>query len=201
MYNIIEVGEIMKYEISNNIINEYIVNKSRFICLLQKVYDVNDINNILNDIKKEYKGANHYCYAYIINNMEKCSDDGEPGGTAGLPILNVLKKNNLTNILCVVVRYFGGIKLGAGGLVRAYSTSVSESLKLVSINEYVKFDTIEVITNYENIKDLEYLLKDYDVIDKKFLEDIHFIVKIPSDKLDSIVSNLSKKYNVKREQN
>lgn len=190
----------MKYEISNNIINEYIINKSRFICLLQKVYDVDDINNILNDIKKEYKGATHYCYAYVVNNMEKCSDDGEPGGTAGLPILNVLKKNNLTNILCIVIRYFGGIKLGAGGLVRAYSTSVSEALKLVSINEYIKFETIEVITNYENIKDLEYLLKNYEIIDKIFLEEIHFVVKIPNDKLESVVSNLSKKYNVKREQ-
>lgn len=200
MYNIIEVGEIMKYEISNNIINEYVINKSRFICLLHKIYDTNDINNILNDIKKEYKGATHYCYAYVIDNMEKCSDDGEPGGTAGLPILNVLKKNNLTNILCVVVRYFGGIKLGAGGLVRAYSTSVSEALKLVSINEYIKFETIEVITNYENIKDLEYLLKDYEITDKKFLEDIHFIVRVPIDKLDSVINHLNKKYIVKREQ-
>jgi len=198
MYNIIEVGEIMKYEISNNVINEYIVNKSRFICLLYRIYDINDVNNILDDVKKEYKGATHYCYSYIIDNKEKCSDDGEPGGTAGLPILNVLKKNNLTNILCVVVRYFGGIKLGAGGLVRAYSTSVSETLKLVTINEYVKFEFIEVITNYENIKDLEYILKDYEVVDKKFLQDIHFVVKVPVDNVESIINCLNQKYNVKR---
>jgi len=191
----------MRYEIVNNVVNEYIINKSRFICLLYKIYDVNDVNNILDDIKKEYKGATHYCYSYIIDNKEKCSDDGEPGGTAGLPILNVLKKNNLTNILCVVVRYFGGIKLGAGGLVRAYSTSVIEALKIASIIEYVKFETIEVITNYENIRDLEYLLKDYEIIDKNFLDDIHFIVKIPIDNLESVINHLNQKYIVKRGQN
>ena len=197
MYNIIEVGEFMKYEISNNIINEYIINKSRFICLLYKVYDITNVNNILDEIKKEYKGATHYCYSYIIDNKEKCSDDGEPGGTAGLPILNVLKKNNLTNILCVVVRYFGGIKLGAGGLVRAYSTSVCEALKLVSINDYIKFETIEVITNYENIKDLEYMLKGYEIVNKNFTEDICFTVKIPSDSIE-IINHLQQKYIVKR---
>ncbi|MBE6152956.1 MAG: YigZ family protein [Firmicutes bacterium] len=188
----------MKFEINNNVVNEYIINKSRFICLLYKIYNVDDINNIINDVKKEYKGATHYCYSYIVDNKEKCSDDGEPGGTAGLPILNVLKKNNLTNILCIVVRYFGGIKLGAGGLVRAYSTSVTEALKLVCINEYVKFETIEVITNYENIKDLEYLLKDYEILDKTFSENIHFIVKIPVDKIESITNHLKQKYIVKR---
>ena len=188
----------MKYEIDKNVSNEYIINKSRFICLLYKIYDVNDVTTIFDEVKKEYKGATHYCYAYIVDNKEKCSDDGEPGGTAGLPILNVLKKNNLTNILCIVVRYFGGIKLGAGGLVRAYSTSVSEALKLVSIKEYVKFETIVVITNYENIKDLEYLLREYEIIEKKFEEDIHFIVKIPIDELESVINHLSQKYNVKR---
>ena len=188
----------MKYEIDKNVSNEYVINKSRFICLLYKIYDINDVTTIFDEVKKEYKGATHYCYAYVVDNREKCSDDGEPGGTAGLPILNVLKKNNLTNILCIVVRYFGGIKLGAGGLVRAYSTSVSEALKLVSINEYVKFETIEIITNYENIKDLEYLLKNYQIIEKKYEEDIHFIVKIPIDNLETVINHLSQKYNVKR---
>lgn len=188
----------MKYEISNNVKNEYIVNKSKFICLLYKVYNTNDIDKILKDIKKEYKNATHYCYSYIIGTQEKCSDDKEPSGTAGLPILNVLHKNNLTNILCVVVRYFGGIKLGAGGLVRAYSTSVTEALKLVQIEKYIEFENIEVITKYENIKELEYLLKDYEIIDKTFLEDIHFIVKIPVDNLESIINNLNKRYIIKR---
>ena len=190
----------MKYEIRNNIVNEYIINKSKFICLLYKLYNVNDINIIFDQVKKNYKSANHYCYAYVIDNKEKCSDDGEPGGTAGLPILNVLKKNNLTNVLCVVVRYFGGIKLGAGGLVRAYSTSVSEALKLACLNEYIKFEIIEVTGNYENIKDLEYILKEYEIIEKVFDEDIHFYVKIPSLNSEEIINYLKQKYYVKRGQ-
>lgn len=189
----------MKYEIKDNIINEYIVNKSKFICLLYKVYNVDDINNILKEIKKEYKGATHYCYSYIINNQEKCSDDKEPNGTAGIPILNVLKMNNLTNIFCVVVRYFGGIKLGAGGLVRAYSTSVSEALKQAIIKEYVKYETIEIITNYENLKSLEHLLKGYEIINKDFQSNIHFIVKIPNNEVDIIIKQLDNKYIINRE--
>lgn len=190
----------MKYEIDNNISNEYIINKSRFICLLYKIYNTDEINMILDNVKKEYKGANHYCYAYIIDNKEKCSDDGEPGGTAGLPILNVLQKNNLTNILCIVVRYFGGIKLGAGGLVRAYSTSVTNALNIASINEYVKYEILEIISNYDNIKDLEYLLKEYQIIDKIFLEEIKYIVKVPVDKIESVINNLNQKYKVNRGQ-
>ena len=94
-----------------------------------KINNIDEIKNKLERIKKTYKDATHYCYAYIIDGKEKCSDNGEPSGTAGIPILNVLKQNNLTNIICIVIRYFGGIKLGAGGLVRAYTKSVVECLK------------------------------------------------------------------------
>ena len=93
------------------------------------VDNIEDINNILNNIKNEYKDATHYCYAYIIDNTKRFNDDGEPGGTAGMPILNVIEQNNLNHVLIVVVRYFGGIKLGAGGLVRAYSKISYECIK------------------------------------------------------------------------
>lgn len=100
------------------------INKSKFFAYKYDLNSVDEVNAIINSLKKEHKKARHFCYAYVFNKdmiSEKCSDDGEPSGTAGYPILNVIKKKNLTNILVVVVRYFGGIKLGAGGLTRAYT--------------------------------------------------------------------------------
>lgn len=103
---------------------EIIINKSRFIGFLTRLTCENDIKNTLDNISKEHKKATHICYAYVYNVdkvLEKFSDDGEPKGTAGAPIMNVLKKRKCQNTLIAVVRYFGGIKLGAGGLIRAYS--------------------------------------------------------------------------------
>ena len=109
--------------------NEIEIKKSRFITYLYRLNDENEINEIINNIKKEHKKARHVVYVYKINNTGKIYDDGEPKGTAGMPIFNVIEKNNLNNILIIVVRYFGGIKLGAGGLFRAYSNSASEIIK------------------------------------------------------------------------
>ena len=111
--------------------NEIVINKSRFIAYLYELENVDIVKDIIAGLKKEHKKANHVCYAYVYNKdmvSEKCSDDGEPGGTAGYPILNVIKKKNRTNILVAVVRYFGGIKLGAGGLTRAYTKSAASVL-------------------------------------------------------------------------
>ncbi len=101
---------------------EYVleVNKSKFIGIIFKVSNVIDFNNMVNSIKEKYPKATHYVYAYRFINEFKSSDDGEPGGTSGMPIFNVIDKENLFNTAIVVVRYFGGIKLGAGGLFRAY---------------------------------------------------------------------------------
>ena len=100
------------------------INKSRFIAYRLELSSLEQVKPFLEQLKKEHKKARHVCYAYVFCKdvvSEKCSDDGEPGGTAGYPILNVIKKKNLTNVLVAVVRYFGGIKLGAGGLTRAYT--------------------------------------------------------------------------------
>ena len=100
------------------------INKSRFLAYKLDLNSLDEVKPFLEGLKKEHKKARHVCYAYVFNKdvvSEKCSDDGEPGGTAGYPILNVIKKKNLTNVLVAVVRYFGGIKLGAGGLTRAYT--------------------------------------------------------------------------------
>ena len=116
---------------------EIIIDKSRFITTLYPVKNVDEVNDLLSKIRKKYYDATHNCYAYIMDNgnIQKCSDDGEPSKTAGYPMLDVLKKNDITDILAVTTRYFGGIKLGAGGLVRAYSSSVSNALKDVDFYE------------------------------------------------------------------
>lgn len=107
---------------------EYIEKKSKFIAYYFDLSCKQDIEDNLKFLKKEHKKATHICYAYIFNRDEvliKCSDDGEPSGTAGRPILNVMEKKNVKNVMICVVRYFGGVKLGAGGLVRAYTKSAS----------------------------------------------------------------------------
>jgi len=106
-----------------------IIKKSKFIGYIYDVEDEKQIKKIIENLKKENKKATHITYAYIIDNKEKYFDDAEPKGTAGLPILTNLKRNNLNNILLIVVRYYGGIKLGAGGLIRAYSKTASNTIK------------------------------------------------------------------------
>ena len=111
------------------ITNEIEIKKSRFITYLYRLDDENEVENIINQVRNEHKKARHIVYVYKIGSTGKINDDGEPKGTAGIPIFNVIEKNNLNNVLIVVVRYFGGIKLGAGGLFRAYSKSASEIIK------------------------------------------------------------------------
>ncbi len=182
--------------IQKKITNEIIINKSKFITILTNINDIDKIKEELENIKKTYKDATHYCFAYIINNHEKCSDNGEPSGTAGMPILNVLKQNNLTNILCIVIRYFGGIKLGAGGLIRAYSTSASEALNKANIVNLVKGYKIIIEFSYDNIKQIDYLLKNIQ-IKKDYSNNITYTFNIKEEKLNKIENELSKLSKIK----
>jgi len=143
--------------IINNKENEIIIKKSKFIGIIKKLNNLDDIQIIFDNIKSKYKDANHICYAYIFDNNKKYSDDKEPVGTAGLPILNILEKNNLNYCLAIVVRYFGGIKLGSSNLLRAYQNTIIELLNN-NIKEISLSSKIRIITNYENIKNLKYLL-------------------------------------------
>ena len=106
------------------------IKKSKFIAYYYEVDDASEVKDIINNLKKEHKKARHIPYAYKINQDMKKSDDKEPSGTSGMPILNIIQKNNLNHTLIAVVRYFGGIKLGAGGLIRAYSSSAKEVIKI-----------------------------------------------------------------------
>ena len=121
--------------------------KSRFIGDVYNIENEEDALYYINETKKKYWDARHNCWAYSIGEKQpalRCSDDGEPSGTAGLPVLEVFRKNDITNFACVVTRYFGGIKLGAGGLVRAYSSCASLALKENIIVPIVEFITIQL---------------------------------------------------------
>ena len=117
------------YSIRNNDKYEYIEKNSKFISLIFRVYNKEEVNNYMEMVKRDYISASHYCYGYVIDNDIKASDDGEPNGTAGGPILRQIQNNNLNYTLIIVVRYFGGIKLGAGGLLRAYNQAGSDVTK------------------------------------------------------------------------
>ena len=156
------------YSIKETTKNTIEIKKSKFITILYRINNVEEVNTILYKVSSKYSDATHVCYAYILNNIEKCSDNGEPSGTAGLPILNVLKKKNLTNILAIVIRYFGGIKLGAGGLVRAYSNSIVEALNKAIKTELTFGYLIELEFSYDNIKLVDYILIDKNIIKKEY---------------------------------
>ena len=172
--------------INENVNNEIIINKSRFITYLYKIKNKEEFILYLNKLKKEYKDATHICYAYIINNEIKFSDDKEPNGSAGLPIYNVLKNNNLNYIACLVIRYFGGIKLGGSGLVRAYSNSVSLCLKETKIIEYQEKIKITITIPYTKSSLIESIINKDNIIEKKYLDDITYKVLITKEELDKL---------------
>ena len=165
------------------------IQKSKFICRLIKLNSFEQIEEELDKVRNDWSGATHYCYAYLFENKKKCSDDGEPGGTAGMPILNVLENNNLSNILCIVVRYFGGIKLGAGGLVRAYTQSVTNTLDVCELIEIKKGKKVEIIFPYNQDKRINYLLSNITILEKYFEENIRYIFNISNDELNILTDN------------
>lgn len=171
-------------------IYEMIIKNSKFISYIYKVNSLNDIEIIINDIKNKYKDATHICYAYKIDNLIKTYDDNEPTGTAGLPILEVINKNNLNYTIIIVVRYFGGIKLGAGGLLRAYSKGASNVVKLCNLKKLIKGFDITITFGYDNLKNIDYLLKEENIYDKKYHDKIKYSFKT-SDKniIDKIKNN------------
>ena len=155
---------------------EIVINKSRFIGLLIPISDVEEVPLYLEEARELYPNATHYCYAYIIDQYKKASDDGEPSKTAGMPMLNVLEKNELDHVLAIVIRYFGGIKLGAGGLVRAYSQSVVETLSHADIVTKVKAPYYAIFFDYHFSRQMDYFLKTQriDVLIKDYQEQIRY---------------------------
>ena len=151
---------------------EIVIEKSRFICTLKKVHSEAEAQEFIKTIKKEFWDATHNCSAYIVDEMsQRSSDDGEPSGTAGLPMLEVLRKNKLTNTAAVVTRYFGGIKLGAGGLVRAYTNSVAEAVKATGIAQKVlvsKFSFMYDLNEVGKILNILYQQQLFEIADVEY---------------------------------
>lgn len=171
--------------ITNSFTNSIIIKNSEFICYLYPL-DSSDINSYLNEVKSNHPKATHYCYAYIYDDIKHSSDDGEPGGTAGMPILNVLEKEDLNHILCIVVRYFGGVKLGAGGLVRAYTKSVTETLKISYFIELIPGYKISLQFNYDEEKNILYILNNSKIVNKDYMESVKYICLVDSFVLDKL---------------
>lgn len=178
------------YTIKDNIEKTIIINKSKFIAKSYFVNNIDDVKNIISVNKSKYNDATHICYAYIIDNNIKYFDDGEPNNTAGMPIYNVLDKNKLNHVLIVVIRYFGGIKLGAGGLTRAYSNSALEVINN-NITELSDGYVVEITLEYNYIKNIEYILKNIEINSKVYDKDIHIVFIIPKDNLNSIKEKLN----------
>ncbi len=165
---------------------ELVIEKSRFIACVYRVKNLDDVNRYLKEVKEKYSDANHYCYAYIIDDLKKSSDDGEPGGTAGVPIMEILLKNDLNFVLCVVTRYFGGIKLGASGLVRAYAKACKMAITDNTV-ELIPGQEITFTTDYQTMNSIDYFLKDYQY-SKEYLDKVKYTVYIPN----SLVPSLNK---------
>ena len=156
--------------------NTIIIEKSRFICYMKRVRSEEEYREYLSAIRKKHYDASHVCSAMICDNIQRSSDDGEPSGTAGAPILNVLKKNDLNQMCALVVRYFGGIKLGAGGLIRAYSSAVSECVKKATIVEEYRYSLYELKLSYEAANRIDHYLRKNTIIDDiVYSEDVCFI--------------------------
>ena len=154
------------------------IDKSIFIGILFPLDDPSNIKDLIEEAKMMFPKANHYCSASLYGEgLEHAtsSDDGEPQRTAGIPILEVLKHNNITNVLCVVVRYFGGIKLGAGGLVRAYSKATAEVLKSAPLYEKKEMEGYHITFDYALISKVDHILEDIAIIkDKVYLENVSY---------------------------
>ncbi|QOR66268.1 YigZ family protein [Cytobacillus suaedae] len=157
--------------------HEIVIEKSRFIAYISRATTEEEAQNFILEIKKKHRDANHNCSAYIIgehDHIQKANDDGEPSGTAGVPILEVLKKKKLKDTVVVITRYFGGIKLGAGGLIRAYGKSTSEGLKATGIVERKLMRVIHTKIDYTWLGKVENELRSsiYMLKEIKYLEDV-----------------------------
>lgn len=157
--------------------HEIIIEKSRFIAYVSRATTEEEAQNFILEIKKKHRDANHNCSAYIIgehDHIQKANDDGEPSGTAGVPILEVLKKKKLKDTVVVITRYFGGIKLGAGGLIRAYGKSTSEGINTTGIVERKLMRVIHTKIDYTWLGKVENELRSsvYKLKEIKYLEEV-----------------------------
>lgn len=153
------------------------IKKSRFITYLHRTESEADAKAFLTAIRRLHPDATHHCYAFIIgehNEIKRSNDDGEPAGTAGVPMLECLDRNHMQDIIAITVRYFGGIKLGAGGLIRAYSKSVSHALSTAQITKKQWMEKNEIRFSYDLIGRIDYYFREHclEILDKAYDEEV-----------------------------
>ena len=184
------------YTINKSYTIEYEIKKSRFITTLIPISSLDECKEVLKEIRKKYYDDTHNCYSYIIKNNDtdiiKYSDDGEPSKTAGIVIYDVLCKNELVNVLCVVTRYFGGIKLGANGLVRAYSKAASDVINIIEKIKIEKMTNISFYCEYNYINDCMKIMERFKEINKEFTDKAFFTYEIQENLYDDIKNELVK---------
>ena len=178
------------------------IKKSRFICHVKRVYSEEEARDFITAIKKEHYKATHNCSAFIIgerSEIKRTSDDGEPSGTAGVPMLGVLENHNLTNLCVVVTRYFGGIKLGAGGLIRAYAGSVALAVKEIGIIEIKEQAGITIQMSYAQYQEYSNFLKEHNLmeLETNFTDQIDTIIYVDKEEKENIKSALVEFFNGK----
>lgn len=190
------------FTVSGETENVIVIERSKFICYLKGINGEEEAKTFIESIKKRHSMATHNCYAYIADEnalIQKFSDDGEPQGTAGLPMLEVLKSKRMYKTVAVVTRYFGGIKLGTGGLTRAYSGSVADALSLASILNMQKGVLITLTPDYECYSRLLKILdnQNVSVINTDFDNQVKVTLAIKEDYLESFKSKILDTFNGK----
>ncbi|MBF1712121.1 YigZ family protein [Streptococcus intermedius] len=178
------------------------IKKSRFICHIKRVTTEDEARNFIQDVKKEHYKATHNCSAFILgerSEMKRSSDDGEPSGTAGVPMLGVLENQQLTNVCAVVTRYFGGIKLGAGGLIRAYSSNVALAIKEIGIVHIKEQLGLRIALSYSQYQELPNFLKANHLQeqDTSFTEQVQTTIFVDKNDKDSMIEGLIELFNGK----
>ena len=178
------------------------IKKSRFICHAKRVYSEEEAHDFITAIKKEHYKATHNCSAFIIgerSEIKRTSDDGEPSGTAGVPMLGVLENHNLTNVCVVVTRYFGGIKLGAGGLIRAYAGSVALAVKEIGIIEIKEQAGISIQMSYAQYQEYNNFLKEHTLmeLDTNFTDQVNTMIYVDIEEKENIKAALVEFFNGK----
>lgn len=178
------------------------IKKSRFICHAKRVYSEEEARDFITAIKKEHYKATHNCSAFIIgerSEIKRTSDDGEPSGTAGVPMLGVLENHKLTNVCVVVTRYFGGIKLGAGGLIRAYAGSVALAVKEIGIVEIKEQAGIQIQMSYAQYQEYGNFLKEHNLmeLETNFTDQVDTIIFVDKEDKEDTKAALIEFFNGK----
>lgn len=169
MYN------VYMFHIKSEVISEIEIKKSKFFGILSPASSIEEAKEILSDVRKRYPNATHYCTAMIFDNVQRSNDDGEPSGTAGLPMLECLRHKDLNNVVMIVVRYFGGTLLGTGGLVKAYQQSTLAAIEKAVLTLPVEAGLYTVSVSYDLINRMEMLLrKEAEIRDRQYDENVTF---------------------------